>query len=515
MKRHMYRARQFFVTVLALAAFFPAGAQYRTDVPEPSQEDSSAVVITLEDALRIALSENVAVKVADKEIERSDYARKGTYSALFPQVNGSGSYQRTIKKQVMYMDSSDDDEDGGGSMGMLGSLLPYLIRVNELSVAGGMEPVKIESDQGSSNSGFSVGRWNTYSGGVTASWQLVNAQLWESLKISGQSVDLAVEKARSSRLDMVTQVKQAYYAVLLAKEAFNVYKDVYENACENFEQIQKRYNAEKASELEYTRAKSVVANAIPNVYNAESSVILALWQLKAVMGVDLDRNIDVAGALKDYSQQMFRDIHENGDPSLEHNTTLRQLEIQADQLASTVRMYKAAYLPTLAANYAYNMIAMTNDFKFSEYKWSPYSYVGISLNIPIFSGGKRRHDVKQAEVQAEELSLQRIDTERQLRIAIRQYLNTMETSMNSYTAAVEAVGLAQKAYDIAAKSYKVGKSTITDMNDSQLQLTQASLQESQAIYNFVVAKSNLEKTIGYDFVDENGDVDMDRMRPVE
>ena len=123
--------------------------------------------------------------------------------------------------------------------------------------------------------------------------------------------------------------------------------------------------------------------------------------------------------------------------------------------------------------------------------------------------------MKQAEVQAEELSLQRIDTERQLRIAIRQYLNTMETSMNSYTAAVEAVGLAQKAYDIAAKSYKVGKSTITDMNDSQLQLTQASLQESQAIYNFVVAKSNLEKTIGYDFVDENGDVDMDRMRPVE
>lgn len=515
MKRNMYRARQFFVTVFALAAFFPAGAQYRTDVPEPSREDSSAVVITLEDALRIALSENVAVKVADKEIERSEYARKGTYSALFPQVNGSGSYQRTIKKQVMYMDSSDDDEEGGGSMGMLGSLLPYLIRVNELSVAGGMEPVKIESDQSSSNSGFSVGRWNTYSGGVTASWQLVNAQLWESLKISGQSVDLAVEKARSSRLDMVTQVKQAYYAVLLAKEAFNVYKDVYENACENFEQIQKRYNAEKASELEYTRAKSVVANAIPNVYNAESSVILALWQLKAVMGVDLDRNIDVAGALKDYSQQMFRDIHENGDPSLEYNTTLRQLEIQADQLASTVRMYKAAYLPTLAANYAYNMIAMTNDFKFSEYKWSPYSYVGISLNIPIFSGGKRRHDVKQAEVQAEELSLQRIDTERQLRIAIRQYLNTMETSMNSYTAAVEAVGLAQKAYDIAAKSYKVGKSTITDMNDSQLQLTQASLQESQAIYNFVVAKSNLEKTIGYDFVDENGDVDMDRMRPVE
>lgn len=498
-------------TVFA-ALSIPAFAQYKDGVQMTSSEDTSMVVITLEDALKIALSENVAVKVADKEIERSEYARKGTYTSLFPQVNGSGSYQRTIKKQVMYMDSSSsDEEEGGGSMGMLSSLLPYFVRINELSVANGMQPVQIESGEGNSNSGFSVGRWNTYSGGITASWQLVNAQLWESLKISGQSVDLAVEKARSSRLDMVTQVKQAYYAVLLAKEAFNVYKDVYENACENFEQIQKRYNAEKASELEYTRAKSVVANAIPNVYNAESSVILALWQLKAVMGVDLERNIDVSGSLNDYSTQMLRDIRENEDPSLEHNTTLRQLEIQADQLASTVRMYKAAYIPTLAANYAYNMIAMTNDFKFSEYKWSPYSYVGLSLNIPIFTGGKRHFDVQQAKIQATELDLQRIDAERQLRIAIRQYLNTMETSMNSYNSASEAVGLAQKAYDIAAKSYKVGKSTITDMNDAQLTLTQASLQQSQAIYNFIVAKSNLEKTLGYDFIDDKGEVDLENM----
>ena len=114
-------------------------------------------------------------------------------------------------------------------------------------------------------------------------------------------------------------------------------------------------------------------------------------------------------------------------------------------------------------------------------------------------------------MQATELELQRIDTERQLKIAIRSYLNTMETNMNSYNSAVEAVALAQKAYDIAAKSYKVGKSTITDMNDSQLQLTQARLSQSQAVYNFVVAKSNLEKTIGCDFIDEKGETDLERM----
>ena len=83
--------------------------------------------------------------------------------------------------------------------------------------------------------------------------------------------------------------------------------------------------------------------------------------------------------------------------------------------------------------------------------------------------------------------------------------------MNSYNAAAEAVDLARKAYDIAAKSYKIGKGTITEMNDAQLTLTQASLQQSQAIYNFIVAKSNLEKTLGGDFIDEAGEVDLEKM----
>ncbi|MBP3270305.1 MAG: TolC family protein, partial [Bacteroidales bacterium] len=260
--------KRLIVSAVLMGVFTMASGQYKTgEAPHP-QTDTSKVVITLDDALKIALSENVAVKVADKEIERSEYAKKGTYSSLFPQVSGSGSYQRTIKKQIMYMDSDSggDDEEGGGGFGMLSSLAPYFVRINELSVMQGM-PIIVpgESDSSSSNSGFAVGRWNTYNYGVSAQMPLINAQLWESLRISGQAVDLAVEKARSSRLDMVTQVKQAYSAVLLAKEAFNVYKEVYENAVENFVQTERRYNAEKASELEYTRAKSVVAGAIPNV----------------------------------------------------------------------------------------------------------------------------------------------------------------------------------------------------------------------------------------------------------
>lgn len=450
------------------------------DVTPAQDSVVTSTTITLEEALQIALSENVAVKVADMEIQRNEYARKGTYASLFPQVDASASYQRTIKKQVMYMDFDMGSMMGGGATPGGGSSTDPLPDVNP---SGGIE----------------VGRWNTFSAGVSANMPLVSAQLWKSLKISGQDVELAVEKARSSRLETVTQVKQAYLGVLLAKEAYKVYKQVYDNAVSSLEQTQKKYNAQRASELDLTRAQTNVANAVPSVYDSESAIYLGLWQLKAVMGVDLDKEIDVAGSLEDYTADMLTGM---GDTSLDltNNSTMRQLGIQAEELANMVKMQQYAYLPTLALAFSYNFNAMTNDFKFSEYKWTPYSFVGLSLSIPIFSGGKRLNSVRQAKVQAAELNLQAQDTERQLRIAIRQYLNTMDTAAKTYDSARKALETAGKAYDIASKSYSVGRSTLIELNDAQLALTQAQLSADQAIYTYAVAKSSLEQMLGNDFL---------------
>ena len=455
--------------ILAGLLLFPyvAGAQYKDkkaaqEAPKTQTEilldsvstSQKPVVITLEQALQIALSENVAVKVADLEIKRTEYAKKGAYAALYPQIDLSASYQRTIKKQKMYMNM-------GGA------------------------PMEIE-----------VGMFNTLNAAATAALPLVNAQLWQSLKLSAIDVELAVEKARSSRLDMVTQVKNAYFGILFAKEALNVYEQVYSNAMENLKETQQKFDAQKVSEFELVRAKTTVANSIPNVFNAESSVELALWQLKAVLGVDLDMNIDIAGKLDDYSKQMFYDIHQHDDINLDRNTTMKQLAYQVEQLATNIKLQKYACIPSLAASFNFSYISMANDVSFKEFPWSPYSTAGLSLSIPIFAGGKRHQAIRQAKNQYEQVQLQVDNTERQLKIAVRQTLNTMETNMKSYYAAQEAVASAQKAYDIAEAAYKVGRSTLIELNDAQLALTQAQLAQSQAVYNFVTAKAQLEQTLG-------------------
>ncbi len=435
--------------------------------------------ITLDQALEIALSENVSVKVADKEIERSTYAKRGTYASLFPQIDGSASFQRTIKKQVMYMDFDMSSITGGGEEG------------------SGSSDGTTGGSSTNSGGGLEVGRWNTFSAGVSASMPIVNAQLWESLHISGQDVELAVEKARSSRLEMVSQVKKAFYSCLLAKESYAVYKEVYDNAEANYERTKLKYDAQKASDLDLARSSTTLANAVPNVYDAANSVALALWQLKAVMGVDLDEDIDVAGELYDYASDMSA-LYSEDDLSLEGNSSLRQLAIQAEQLASTVKMQKYATLPSLSLAFAYNYSAMANDFEFKQYKWTPYSYVGLSINVPIFAGGKYHNNIKAAQVQADELDLQRQESERQIRISIRQNINSMESALHSFDAADKAVEAAQKAYDITQASYEVGSSTQTDLNDAQLALVQAKMTSAQSIYNYLTAKTSLEQTLGSD-----------------
>ena len=140
-----------------LAASFSAFAQEAA----VSESADAPVVITLEDALKIGLSENVSVKVADMEIERTGFAKKGTYAALFPQIDASGSFQRTIKKQVMYMDfdmGALGGAAGGGSSE--GGELPEGVEIPDASA---------DSGASSNGGGFEVSRWNNWSAGVSAS----------------------------------------------------------------------------------------------------------------------------------------------------------------------------------------------------------------------------------------------------------------------------------------------------------------------------------------------------------
>jgi outer membrane protein TolC len=458
------------------------------------------LTLSLDKALEIALSENPTVKVAEREIEKKKYAQKGAYAALFPQINLSGDYSRTLKKQVMYMD--------GGVFDMTSMMMPTLNGIEQTfatQVPGYVPGTLLNEitaatpppDPAAAEAGISIGRDNNWSTGFSAGMPLVNAALWKSLAISAIDVELAVEQARASKIDMTNLVKKSFYGVLLAKDSYRVFKESYDNATANYQDIKNKFDQGMVAEYDLIRANVSVKNIEPNLLQAENAAILSTWQLKALLGVDLELAVECEGSLTDFQSDLFADyLSATTHTALDDNSALKQLDIQDKLLRRTLEMQKLDFLPTLSLSALYQWSAMNNDFRFRNYRWNPYSMVSLSLSLPLFSGGSRLNKVRQTRVSLQQLRWQKDDAERNLQLSVKLYADNMNTCVKRFDAARKAVEQAERGYEIARRRYDVGAGTLLETNDAELALTQAKLNFNQAIYDYMTARSDLEKTLG-------------------
>lgn len=459
--------------VCVAAACLSAGA----DTP------AQAPALTLDDCLRVALSDNPTVKVADMEVERMDYSRIETLSQLLPQISFAGSYNRMLAKQVMYMNMDLGDFGfGGGEAG-----------------AEGVEPAaqsRAGSKSGGNDGGIKVGLDNSYQVGFSASMPLIAPQLWASLKLSDTQILQAVEQSRASRLDLVNQVKSAYYALQLAEDSRRVIQESYDMAALTHDIYSKKFAAGAASEFEVLRTSVAMKNIEPQIIQADIAIKQARLQLLILMGLDTNIEFTTAGTLASYESTMYADALQAANPDYSANSQLKLFDIQDQQARQALTIQRASVWPTLAAMASYNWTSMSNGSPFKNFRWTPYSVVGLTLNVPLFTGGSRYSKIRQAEVQVGELALQRQNLDRSISMQVDLSVDNINMNVKQIASASESVGQATRAHDIMERSFAIGAASYLDLRDSELALTQSRLAYYQAIYNYLVARSNLELLLG-------------------
>ena len=410
--------------------------------------------VTLQEAIQIALSENPTIKVADQEIQLKKEANREVVYGLLPEVSLVGSYSHTIEKQTMAMNGQT----------------------------------------------FKVGSLNSMNGGISASLPVFAPALYQSMKLTKTDVQLAMEKARSSRLDMVNQVTKAFYQLLLAQDSYEVLQKSYKQSEDNFNVVNAKYEQGSVSEYDKISADVQMRSLKPTVVSAGNGVNLAMLQLKVLLGMESDMPVVVEGNLKDYEMAMFtRQAQPQPEDIVAGNTTLRQLDLNKDMLQRNLKLKYANFMPTLALSFQYMYTTLGNDWKFANYTWNPYSTVGLSLSVPLFKGANFSK-VKQAKLQLKQLDMNRINAERQLKMQAQSYLNNMAASTEQVVSNKEAVLQAEKGRTIAEKRYEVGRGTILELNSSEVALTQAQLTYNQSIYDYLVAKADLDLVMGVEDV---------------
>lgn len=434
--------------------------------------------LTLDECIAIALSENPTIRVADMEVVKADYSRRETIGQLLPTVSFDGVYQRTLKKQVTYMNM-----DAFGSFGGSGD-------------DAGEEPGgDAASDVPKGDGGIKMGLDNMYSVGFQASVPLIAPQLWESLKLSDVEIERAVESARSSRLDLVNQVKNAYYALQLALDSRRVVQESYDMALLTYETYSKRFEAGDASEFEVLRTSVALKNIEPEIISCDIAIRRARLQLAILMGVDVETPIEIAGTLADYEESMYGDVLALS-ADLSNNTSLAMNAIETRTLEHSLAVSRASWYPTLALTGNYNWNSSSNGSPFQNFRWTPYSVVGLSLSIPIFQGGQRYNRIKQASIQLDEMKYIRENLVRSLNSQASLAIDNIRMNVKQIASSGESVAEASRAYEISQRSFDIGAASYLDLRDSETSLTRARLGYYQAVYNYLVASSDLELLLG-------------------
>ncbi|MCE5177520.1 MAG: TolC family protein [Porphyromonadaceae bacterium] len=452
-----------------------------------SAQQTDSLQVDLSTALDIALSENPTVKVADMEITKKQYAKKSAYGALLPQLDIIGQYQRAIKRQTVYFDEG---------FGFGGDIDPTQYTPEELQI---MEVLGKMMGGGSETSGegIQMGRFNVWSAGLNVNLPIVMPSLWKNIQMSEVDIRLAMEKARSSRIDLINQVKKSYFSLLLAQDSYAVLKKTYETDSINLENIRNRFNQGVLAEYDVITADVRLKSLIPNILQSENMMKIAELQLKMLMGVDSDVPLKVTGSLDEYEATMF-DAIIPADTSLINNSDIKQFDLQAEQAKNAFEMQKLQFSPTLVTNFNWTYMSQNNDFRFSNYRWDPYSMLGVTLQIPIFNGGQRYHNLKQSEVQLYQLREQRKDVERGLKLSIKNNYDLINKNIEQVVATQSSIAQARKGHEITLKRYETGMGTIVDVNAAALAVLNAELQYRNAIFDYLAAKSDLEKVLGYD-----------------
>ncbi len=429
-------------SALAFAAF--ASAQTAS---------TDTLSLSVDQCVAIALDENPTIKIADMEITRVDYSKRETIGQLFPNISFSAAYSRTLAKQTMYMNN------GGQTMAI------------------------------------KMGRDNTHNAGFNATLPIVSVALWKSIKLSDNQILQNIEAARTSRISLINQVKNAYYALLLAYDSYAVLLENHATAKVNADIYEKKFRNGTASEFDVLRSSVAVKNIEPSIIEAENSIRSLELQLKVLMGMDVTQGIKPSASLSDYKSSMYADVMAlNTDLSM--NSDLRKLDLQTDYLKKVVDVQKAGWYPTISASIGYNWYSMSDGSPFKNFNWSPNSSVGISLSWTLFNGAQRYYKQKQAELSYKEMAWQRDNLNRSLEMQRQIQLDNIQKNVKQIETCTASVEQAVKANQIQEKSFKIGASTYLDLRDSEDALMSSKLAYYQAIYNFLVAKSDLELLLG-------------------
>jgi outer membrane protein len=317
-------------------------------------------------------------------------------------------------------------------------------------------------------------------------------RLANSYRIADRSRGLAEADLSRVKSQITLDVVQAFYGLLLAREAVGVAQEAVDTAEEFLRVVKAQYQTGEASSFEVMRAEVEVSNLQPALIAAKNGVALSELGLKKAMGVGQDADVEFTGSFEVHDFDMT--LAEALAVALSKRAELETLKYQKQIAEASIGLAKSGRLPSLSLDVNYNVSTdqITLDSDKIEDTYNGY----ITLSLPLFDGLRTKSQISQAMTDLRRVGIAKTNLEEAIEIEVRGAFLDIEAARELLKSQEKNVGMAEEGLKIANDRYLQGYATNLEVLDSQLALTTARKNKLQAVHDLNLAIARLKKAMG-------------------
>ena len=304
----------------------------------------------------------------------------------------------------------------------------------------------------------------------------------------------ASENTKEQKINLAVQVSKAFYDLILTVQQLRVIEEDIVRTNQSLKDAYYQYQAGIVDKTDYKRATIALNNAKAQQKSAEESLKAKNQALKALMGYPGTKNLDLVYDTTQMEKEIYIDTLQNVDYN--NRIEIQQLQTQEKLQEYNLQYYKWSFLPDVYAFGNYNLNYLNNQFSKLYNQSYPNSNAGITLSIPIFQGGKRLQQIKQAQFQIVQATNDIRSYENTINTQYQNALSAYKSNLYNYFSLKENLSLASEVYNVIQLQYRSGIKAYLDVITAESDLRTAQINYYNALYQVLSSKIDVSQALG-------------------
>lgn len=304
----------------------------------------------------------------------------------------------------------------------------------------------------------------------------------------------AEQNTSRSKIDIVVDVTKAFYDLLATTQQIKIGEEDLIRLQRSLKDALNQYNAGVVDKTDYKRATILLSNSKAILKTNHELFKYKQEYLKTVMGYPKQSELNIQYD----TLQMEAEIRLDTLQQLNYvdNIDYKMLFTQRELQKANVSYSKWGYIPSINAFGSYILNFQNNNFSELYATKYPNSYIGASLQFPIFQGGKRNARIQEQEWTLKRLDSQMINLQSTLSTEYTRALGSYKSYLAAYLALKENVELAKEVYDVIQLQYKNGVRAYLDVTVAETDLRSARINYFNALYQVLASKMDVQRVLG-------------------